>query len=66
MAGIFIARITDLVDVIGDTRTKGLISDFSCPRNQDVEMFLKEKAVLFSEHGYSQTHLVLMSYKSSP
>ena len=38
-----------------------LISDFTCPRNPDVERFLKESAVEFTRKSQSVTYLVFSS-----
>src|SRR5699024_9384884 len=51
---------------IGEESAKALLSNFSCPLNQDVEFFLKQKAIEFSKQGLSQTHLVFASYKGNP
>lgn len=37
---------------------KSILSNFSCPQNEDVQYFLKQKAVEFSKQGYSKTFLV--------
>jgi len=42
------------------------ISAFSCPLNEDVENFLKRKAVTFSEQGLAATFLVFASHKETP
>lgn len=41
------------------------LNKFSCILNKDVENFLKDKSILFDRQGWSRTHLVYMSYKSS-
>ena len=63
MDGIAIVLLNDLVLEIGEEATNVIISDFSCPLNQDVEIFLKEKAMDFGKKRYSQTYLVFMSHK---
>jgi hypothetical protein len=44
----------------------GFVSAFSCPQNQDVEMFLRQKAVTFAEQGIAATYLVFTSYQDTP
>jgi len=66
MKGIAIVQINELFEAIGDEMANAIISDFSCPLNKDVEIFLKEKAVDFSKLHYSRTFLVFMSYKNQP
>jgi len=66
MKGIVLALINDFIEEVGDEVAKTIISDFSCPLNIDVELFLKDKALEFSKLHYSQTFLVFMSYKDKP
>lgn len=44
---------------IGEADLRTAISDFSCPRNLDVENFLKKSAVEFTKKNQSVTYLVL-------
>lgn len=48
---------------VGENRIQSVLSNFSCPRNPDVENFLKNKAIEFSKHRWPQTHLVFTLYK---
>lgn len=48
---------------VGENRIQSVLSNFSCPRNPDVENFLKNKAIEFSKHRWAQTHLVFTLYK---
>lgn len=43
---------------IGEEEIKSILSDFSCPKNQDIEKFLKEKALAFEKIGFARTILV--------
>lgn len=43
---------------IGEEEIKSILSDFSCPKNQDIEKFLKEKALAFEKIGLARTILV--------
>lgn len=44
---------------IGEEALKQILSDFSCPLNQDVEKFLKEQAIEFAKKNQSVTYLVI-------
>lgn len=45
-------------DLIGGDELQEILSDFSSPKNKDVEMFLKERAVEFTKKQQSVTYLV--------
>lgn len=66
MIGFKIINLKIMVEEIGEEPTKKLLSNFSCLLNQDVETFLRQKAIEFSKQGLSQTHLVFASYKNNP
>lgn len=66
MIGYASASLSDMIKELGESEVKKLLSSFSCPINPDVEMFLKEKAIVFSEQGLSKTHLIFTSYKNEP
>lgn len=63
MAGFIQINLSDIVEELGEDRTKAILADFSCPLNEDVQDFLKSKAIEFSKQGISKTHLVFASYK---
>lgn len=63
MIGFKLVNLKIMVEEIGEEQTKELLSHFSCPLNQDVEAFLKSKAIEFAKQGFAQTHLVFTSYK---
>lgn len=44
---------------VGEPELLRMISDFSCPKNPDVEHFLKESAIDFTKKNQSVTYLVL-------
>lgn len=66
MTGYKLVNLRLMIDALGEQRTKELLSKFSCPLNQDVETFLRAKAIEFSRQGIAQTHLVYASFKNSP
>lgn len=66
MTGYWQANLRDLIEVRGEVAMKDELSRFSCPRNLDVELFLKEKAIEFGRQGIAATHLVYHSYQDKP
>ena len=56
---------SNLLAELGEERTSEILSAFECPLNPDVQSFLREKAILFSKHGYASTYLVFASYQGS-
>ena len=65
MTGYRVVNLKILVEEIGEDTVNGILSDFSCPLNPDVEYFLQKKAIEFAKHGWAQTHLVFASYKNA-
>lgn len=63
MTGFKLINLKLMVEELGEEKTKELLSGFSCPLNEDVESFLRHKAIEFSKQSLSQTHLVYASYK---
>jgi hypothetical protein len=51
-------NLSDILTALGEDETKLILSNFSCPKNKDVENFLKNKAIEFSKRSFSKTHLV--------
>lgn len=45
-------------NIIGEDELQQILSDFSCPLNQDVERFLKGQAIEFVKKNQSVTYLV--------
>lgn len=65
MTGYVIVNLKDMIEHLGEGKTKNILSNFSCPLNKDVDGFLKNKSIEFSKQGIARTHLVLASYKGS-
>lgn len=63
MIGYSIVNLDLLLSEYETDKVKKILSDFECPRNPDVEGFLKDKAEEFSKQGIAKTHLVVTSYK---
>lgn len=51
-------NLSDLVEKYGESRVKAILADFSCPLNNDVQEFLKNKAIEFSKQSIAQTQLI--------
>lgn len=65
MSGYVLINLKNMLDAIGESEVKNILSDFYCPLNPDVELFLKQKAIEFSKQGISSTYLLMASYKST-
>lgn len=59
MSDYFKINLCDLIDSLGESKVKSILSSFSSPQNEDVEFFIKNKAIEFSKQGLAQTHLVI-------
>lgn len=59
MNGYTIINILDMIDAIGENEVNRILSDFSCPINNEIENFAKKNAVDFAKRKMSVTHLVL-------
>lgn len=65
MDGFVKVPLKKLLNNIGENGAFDILSDFSCPLNQDIEIFLKKKAIEFEKQGISATHLVFASFKGN-
>ncbi|BBK75862.1 hypothetical protein [Clostridium butyricum] len=63
MTGYNLVSLKEMVEQIGEEKTKTFLSDFYCPQNPDVEKFIRYKALEFSKQNIAPTHLVFTSYK---
>lgn len=63
MKGFVEVPLLDMIEQFGESKVKEKLSDFSCPKNKDVEYFLKHRAIDFSKQSITQTQLVFLSYK---
>jgi hypothetical protein len=53
-----VINLRSLLDKKDAEGISDLLSVFSCPQNQDIETFLKDKSIGFAQQGIAQTHLV--------
>lgn len=58
MAEFIQFNLQTIISELGEDRAKSILSDFSCPKNRDVEDFLKNKAIEFSKQSLSKTQLI--------
>jgi len=66
MTGYTQINISEISGMMGEEYLHSIVSDFSCPLNADVEMFLSRNAIEFSKQGLAATHMVFASYKKKP
>lgn len=54
-----VVNILDMMDAVGEEDLKGILSDFSCAKNLEIENFLHSNSIDFAKKKMSITHLVL-------
>lgn len=54
-----IINILDMLDTIGEDTLKEILSNFSCPKNKEIEYFVRNTALGFAKSKISVTHLVM-------
>ena len=52
-------NILDMAKAIGETNLDELLSDFCCPKNEEIQRFVREKAYDFAKKKLSVTYLVV-------
>ena len=52
-------NILDMAEAIGETNLKELLSDFYCPKNEEIQQFVRAKAYDFARKKLSVTYLVV-------
>ena len=55
-------NILDMLEVIGEEGVNLILSDFSCPKNVEIETFIRKNAIDFARRKMSVTHLVINEY----
>ena len=53
-----VINILDLLDAVGEDEVRSILSDFSCPKNQEIEKYLLNNALDFAKRKMSITYLV--------
>lgn len=51
-------NLEDMIEAIGEDKTKSILADFSCEINKDVENFIRYKAIEFSKQSIAKTQLI--------
>ena len=59
MSSFETVNILDMIDAIGEEELQLILSDFSCPKNQEIEHFVRKNAVEFAKRKMSITYLVI-------
>ncbi len=52
-------NILDLIDAAGEDEVKNILSDFSCPKNDEIDNYIRNNAIDFAKRKMSVTHLVM-------
>lgn len=52
-------NILDMIEAIGEESVNLILSDFSCPKNVEIETFIRKNAIEFAKRKMSVTHLVV-------
>lgn len=59
-----VIQLNDMIDELGEGACKKILSQYSCPYNQDVEEFLTgRKAIDLARQGVTRTYLIFAPYK---
>lgn len=58
MSKYTVINILDMLESVGEDELKNILSDFSCPKNQEIEHFIHKNAIEFAKKKISVTHLV--------
>lgn len=66
LTGYWQVNLADMLEELGEDKVKAILSGFSCPLNDDVEYFLKTKAIEFARQRIAATHLVFASFQKKP
>lgn len=62
--GFEVVHLGDMLEAFNDEdRCLRVIANFSCKLDEDIEYFLKKKAIINQKMGLSRTYLVYTSYK---
>lgn len=54
-----VANILDLLETIGEDKVSFALSEFSYPKNEEIEKFIHNNAIDFAKKKMSITYLVL-------
>ena len=54
-------NLLDIIDSVGEDAARSILASYSCPLNEDIESFVRGKAVGFAKQGIAQAHLVYLT-----
>lgn len=57
-----VVNILDYIELIGEESVSDSLSDFSCPKNKEIEYFVRNNAIDFAKRKTSITYLLLDEY----
>ena len=57
--------LQDVIGILKVERVKTILSVFSSPPNEDIERYIKDRAIDFSNRGIAQTHMVFKNINDS-
>ena len=57
--------LQDVISILKVERVKTIPSAFSSPPNEDIERYIKDRAIDFSNRGIAQTHMVFKNINNS-
>lgn len=52
-------NILDMINAIGEEELQFILSDFFCPKNHEIEQFVRKNAIEFAKRKMSITYLVI-------
>lgn len=61
-----VTDLSEMLAAIGEDDTQSILSDFLCPKNHDIENFLRKSAIDFHKKSIAKTHLVFASHEGIP
>lgn len=59
MSNYTVTNILDLIDAIGEKELQNLLSSFSCPKNIEIETFVRKNAIEFAKRKMSITYFII-------
>lgn len=62
MSGYTVINILDMLESVGEDELSSILSDFSCPKNSEIECFIHNNAIEFAKRKMSVTYLVFDDY----
>lgn len=58
--------LRDLIEQLGETQVEKILSTFECPKNNDIEYFIRNTAVNFTKNQLAPTCLVFVYSENGP